>query len=98
MCGNTNDHARNQAAFWNSKKLTLAPGYDICPQGHTGNEASQAMLISANNNLSHLKTCLETTNHFLFSQDDARALLGHLTETIEKHWDTVCPVGCNLFS
>jgi hypothetical protein len=47
LCGNTDDHARNHAAFWNGKELTLTPAYDICPQGRTGNEASQAMLISA---------------------------------------------------
>ncbi len=90
LCGNTDDHARNHAAFWNGKELTLTPAYDICPQGRTGNEASQAMLISGNNNLSQLKTCLEAANHFLLSQNDARTVFGHLTETIEKHWDATC--------
>lgn len=45
LCGNTDDHARNHAAFWDGKMLTLTPAYDICPQGRTGNEATQAMLI-----------------------------------------------------
>ncbi len=90
LCGNTDDHARNHAAFWNGKDLTLTPAYDICPQGRTGNEASQAMLISGNNNLSQLKTCLEAANHFLLSQDDARAIFDHLKATIEQHWDVVC--------
>jgi serine/threonine-protein kinase HipA len=40
LCGNTDDHARNHAAFWNGTELTLTPAYDICPQGRTGNEAS----------------------------------------------------------
>ncbi len=31
LCGNTDDHARNHAAFWNGKGLTLTPAYDICP-------------------------------------------------------------------
>lgn len=90
LCGNTDDHARNHAAFWNGNSLTLTPAYDICPQGRTGNEASQAMLISGNNNMSQLKSCLEAANHFLLSEDDARAIFGHLTESIEKHWDSVC--------
>ncbi|RLA50911.1 MAG: type II toxin-antitoxin system HipA family toxin [Gammaproteobacteria bacterium] len=90
LCGNTDDHARNHAAFWNGRELTLTPAYDICPQGRTGNEASQAMLISGNNNLSQLKTCLETANHFLLSQDEARTIFAHLREIIEQHWDTVC--------
>ena len=45
FCGNTDDHARNHAAFWDSSNLTLTPAYDVCPQPRTGNEASQAMLI-----------------------------------------------------
>src|SRR5690606_17469616 len=44
LCGNTDDHARNHAAFWNGKSLRLTPAYDICPQGRTGHEATQAML------------------------------------------------------
>ena len=42
---NTDDHARNHAAFWNGKDLSLTPAYDICPQNRTGGEATQAMLI-----------------------------------------------------
>ncbi|MBA2883231.1 serine/threonine-protein kinase HipA [Desulfosalsimonas propionicica] len=90
LCGNTDDHARNHAAFWDGKVLTLTPAYDICPQGRTGNEASQAMLISGDNNLSRLKTCLETAHNFLLSEEEAREIFGNLTATIEQHWDAVC--------
>jgi serine/threonine-protein kinase HipA len=83
------DHARNHAAFWNGKDLALTPAYDLCPQGRTGNEALQAMLISGNNNPSQLTTCLEVANHFLLSNDDARAIFAHIKETIEQHWDAV---------
>lgn len=40
--------------------------------------------------MSQLKSCLEAANHFLLSEDDARAIPNHLTESIEKHWDSVC--------
>ena len=90
LCGNTDDHARNHAAFWDGKALTLTPGYDICPQGRTGNEASQAMLISGNNNLSQLKACLETAHNFLLSKEEAREIFGNLTAAIEQHWEAVC--------
>ena len=90
LCGNTDDHARNHAAFWDGKVLTLTPAYDICPQGRTGNEASQAMLISGDNNLSQLKTCLETAHNFLLSEEGAREIFGSLTATIERYWETVC--------
>jgi serine/threonine-protein kinase HipA len=90
LCGNTDDHARNHAAFWNGSELTLTLAYDICPQGRTGNEASQAMLICGNNNLSQLKTCLETAHNFMLSGEEARAIFEKLTAAIERNWESVC--------
>lgn len=90
LCGNTDDHARNHAAFWDGSELTLTPAYDICPQGRTGNEATQAMLISGNNRFSRLGSCFEAANHFLLSEDEARAISDHQINIIERHWDEVC--------
>lgn len=90
LCGNTDDHARNHAAFWNGKALTLTPAYDICPQGRTGNEASQAMLIDGSNNLSQLKTCLATAHNFFLSEARAHEIFEKITTAIEKHWNSVC--------
>lgn len=90
LCGNTDDHARNHAAFWDGKELTLTPAYDICPQGRSGNEASQAMLILGNNNLSQFKTCLETAHNFLLSEENAHEIFEHQKSIIEKYWNPVC--------
>lgn len=90
LCGNTDDHARNHAAFWDGRELTLTPAYDICPQGRAGNEASQAMLISGRHNLSQLKTCLSAARYFQLSEDMAREIFAHITKTIEQHWNPVC--------
>lgn len=90
LCGNTDDHARNHAAFWDGSSLRLTPAYDICPQGRTGNEASQAMRICGENNLSQLKVCLDAAPSFLLSKPDALAIVTHLIDVIETQWDTVC--------
>ena len=90
LCGNTDDHARNHAAFWDGKALTLTPAYDICPQVRTGNVVSQAMLISGNNNLSQLKTCRKTAHNFLISEEEAREIFSALAAAIEQNWDDVC--------
>ena len=90
LCGNTDDHARNHAAFWDGSVLSLTPAYDICPQGRSGNEASQAMLISGRNNLSQLKTCLETAHNFFLSEDDARNIFERQISVIEGSWHSVC--------
>jgi len=90
LCGNTDDHARNHAAFWNGKTLQLTPAYDICPQGRTGSEATQAMLISGDNRLSKLKSCLDAAPHFQLSESEAKAIFEKQREAIEANWDKVC--------
>ena len=90
LCGNTDDHARNHAAFWDGKALTLTPAYDICPQGRTGNEASQAMLIHGDDNSSRLTTCLASACDFMLSEDEARDICAGLIAVIEEHFNAVC--------
>lgn len=90
LCGNTDDHARNHAAFWNGKELTLTPAYDICPQGRAGNVALQAMKISGDKNLSQLKLCLEIAHHFLLSENNAEIIFEQLEATIRQYWNEVC--------
>jgi serine/threonine-protein kinase HipA len=90
LCGNTDDHARNHAAFWDGNELALTPAYDICPQGRAGNVASQAMKISGENNLSKLLFCLEAAHHFQLSQDDAMGIFDHIETIIRKYWDQIC--------
>ncbi|WP_336778346.1 type II toxin-antitoxin system HipA family toxin [Pantoea sp. USHLN256] len=90
LCGNTDDHARNHAAFWDGNSFSLTPAYDICPQGRAGNEASQAMLISGNNNLSRMTSCLSAAHHFALSRTDAHEQFMMMKTSIESHWRTVC--------
>jgi serine/threonine-protein kinase HipA len=90
LCGNTDDHARNHAAFWDGKMLQLTPAYDICPQPRTGNEASQAMLITDQDNLSRLSTCIDAAGQFLLSREEATQIAASLLGTIAAHWDAVC--------
>ena len=90
LCGNTDDHARNHAAFWDGETLMLTPAYDICPQARTGNEASQAMLIAGDNRMSRVSACLDAATHFLLSRAEAIVIVeGQLTCIID-YWDSVC--------
>ena len=90
LCGNTDDHARNHAAFWDGRELTLTPAYDICPQSRSGNEATQAMLIVGNNRYSQLKTCLAAAHHYLLSNDEAVVIVDKVETAIRENWDRVC--------
>jgi len=90
LCGNTDDHARNHAAFWDGHMLTLTPAYDICPQARSGNEASQAMLISGQNRMSRISACLKAAHHFLLSKENAAAIVAHQIAAIGENWRAVC--------
>ncbi|MHA3916594.1 type II toxin-antitoxin system HipA family toxin [Halovulum sp. GXIMD14793] len=90
LCGNTDDHARNHAAFWDGKMLTLSPAYDICPQGRTGNEATQAMLIKDENRMSTLVNCLAAAPDFLLTDNEALNIITQQIVTIAGEWDAIC--------
>lgn len=90
LCGNTDDHARNHAAFWDGKELALTPAYDICPQSRAGNEATQAMLIIGDNRFSQLKTCLAAAHHFLLSGQAAVEVIERIETAIREQWERVC--------
>jgi serine/threonine-protein kinase HipA len=90
LCGNTDDHARNHAAFWDGMSLRLTPAYDVCPQLRTGNEAGQGMLIKDDNRSSQLALCLQSAPQFKLSDPDARAIILQQVNTIRAHWDVIC--------
>lgn len=90
LVGNTDDHARNHAAFWDGKMLSLTPAYDICPQERAGGEVGQGMLISGNNNLSQILSCLDAAKNFLLSREDAMAIIENQITSIGQNWPSVC--------
>lgn len=90
LCSNTDDHARNHAAFWDGSRLSLTPAYDICPQARTGQEATQAMLISGHNRFSRLDVCRNAALQFLLSKAEAQTIINRQIETIHQYWNLVC--------
>ena len=90
LCGNTDDHARNHAGFWDGEHLTLTPAYDICPQSRSGNVASQAMLVVGENRASTLETCLEAAPNFQLSHKAAKDTIARQIATVRDGWDDIC--------
>ncbi|WP_374248649.1 type II toxin-antitoxin system HipA family toxin [Thermomonas sp.] len=90
LCGNTDDHARNHAAFWDGEHLLLTPAYDICPQPRAGQEATQAMKILGNNRFSRLTVCLDAAARFQLSVEDARGIIDGQLQAIRTHWGAAC--------
>jgi serine/threonine-protein kinase HipA len=90
LCGNTDDHARNHAAFWDGARLSLTPAYDICPQSRTGTEANQAMNIFGTRHASQLRLCLEAAATFLLTPAGAGTLIRGQIAVIRQRFDAVC--------
>ncbi len=88
LCGNRDDHARNHAAFWNGRELTLTPAYDLDPQPRDTGEATQAMAITREGDRrSRLATCLDAADVFLLSPGEARSLIDRQVELIVDGFD-----------
>ncbi len=86
---NTDDHARNHAAFWDGKILALTPAYDICPQLRSGGEATQTMAIRRDGyRYSQLAGCVAAApDTYLLSKAEARDVIDHQVDTIRSEWD-----------
>jgi serine/threonine-protein kinase HipA len=90
LTSNTDDHARNQAAFWDGKMLTLTPAYDICPYPRSG-ETEQVMAIGEDGwRYSQVAGCVARAATYHLTRDDAQAIVDHQQSIIETHWNDVC--------
>lgn len=91
LLGNTDDHAKNHAAFWDGQELTLTPAYDVCPQLRSGGETAQAMAIGRDGyRLSQVAGCIDWADVYLLDQDEAIAIVEHQIDVVHREWDEVC--------
>jgi len=94
LVSNTDDHARNHAAFWDGATLTLTPAYDLTPSQRSGGEATQAMAIGRDGyKLSQLAGCVERSSEFLLSEAQAREIIDHQLDVINADWEAACDLG-----
>lgn len=90
---NTDDHARNHAAFWDGTTLTLTPAYDLCPQLRTGETANQAMAIGREGQRrSRLKVCLESAEIYHLTRAEAIGIIDRQVTIIREQWDDAADV------
>jgi len=90
MCGNTDDHGRNHAAFV-GHELELTPAYDICPQARSGETAEQAMAFDEHGNRdARLELLIDAAPLYLLDRNQGRAIIDSLETTIREQWSDVC--------
>ena len=91
LTGNTDDHPRNHAAFWDGHALTLTPAYDLCPQPRAGGESAQIMAIGRDGyRMSQVAGCVAHASVYLLSEREAREIVDHQLTVIAGQWDDAC--------
>jgi serine/threonine-protein kinase HipA len=91
LIGNTDDHARNHAAFWDGDELTLTPAYDVCPFPRAGGEANQIMAIDRiGTRRSQVVVCVAAADIYHLDPGEARAIIDEQIATIRTDWEEVC--------
>lgn len=85
--GNSDDHARNHAAFWDGRLLRLTPAYDLAPGPRSGEISSQAMAIGrGGERSSQFVTCLAAAGEYGLSRAQAREVIDRVVATIDEGW------------
>ena len=90
LISNTDDHARNHAAFWDGRHLELTPAYDLCPQPRSGTERNQAMdLTRAGARDARLVTMANAAGEYDLTVAQAREIIDMQVTTIRESWAEV---------
>lgn len=91
LCGNTDDHGRNHAAFVVPAGLELTPAYDICPQARSGEVASQAMAFGPDGERdARLGALVDAAAGYHLDESAAREIVDHQVEVMRDQWADVC--------
>jgi serine/threonine-protein kinase HipA len=89
LVSNTDDHARNTAAFWDGRAhtLELTPAYDVCPQPRAG-EAKQAMAIGRDGwRFSQVAGCVARAGEYQLTEREAGEIVDRQIAVIDDGLD-----------
>ena len=86
LVGNTEDHGRNHAVFWDGRHHDLTPAYDLCPDLRAGRTAYQAMTVGRLGRLATLKNALSQADQFSLSAREAQRVTDELVGAVRVGW------------
>ncbi|WP_101674425.1 type II toxin-antitoxin system HipA family toxin [Alloalcanivorax mobilis] len=86
LIGNTDDHARNHACFWDGRALELTPAYDLCPLPRLGYSADLAMIVGDQGRAASLNNALSQAQRFGLAANGASECVDAIRRTVETHW------------
>lgn len=91
LVGNTDDHPRNVAAFWDGQHLELTPAYDVCPQPRNTGETAQAMAYSPDGqSRARLADVADAAGTYHLTASEAAAIVDRCSEVVCGDFEQVC--------
>ncbi|MGN0064849.1 MAG: type II toxin-antitoxin system HipA family toxin [Nocardioides sp.] len=89
--GNTDDHLRNHAAFFDGHQLRLTPAYDVSPQPRNTSIASHAISFDTGGpRLSRFADLVAAAPAFRLTQAHAREIVDHVVEVVTQGFAAAC--------
>lgn len=93
--GNTDDHARNHAAFWDGKTLALTPAFDVDPCRGPSYEQNQALSYGpggygAGDRASDLHRLCDFAGHYGLNRGEAESVVADVVTQVTNSWDDAC--------
>lgn len=91
---NFDDHARNHAAFWDGRHLSLTPAYDLAPGNRSGATANQAMAFDRDGTReSTFAAAVGAAHVYGLDRQAARERVDRIVESIRENWDVAADLG-----
>jgi serine/threonine-protein kinase HipA len=91
LVGNTDDHPRNVAAFWDGAHLELTPAYDVCPQPRSTGETEQAMAYGpGGQRRARLADVAGAAGTYRLRANDAADIIDRCRAVVEGQFEDVC--------
>ncbi len=90
MIGNSDDHARNHALFWDGRTVCLTPAYDICVMPRLSLEGNQAMEVGEQGKRATLANVYSSCGRFGLTEAEAKQMAEEMEYTIREHWQAAC--------
>lgn len=92
--GNTDDHLRNHAAFWDGAHLELTPAYDLSPVLRSGETAAQALALDRGGNReSSLTVLVNAAADYRLDKAVGRDIASEVTHVIRERWSDAADFG-----
>ncbi|HEX2474682.1 MAG TPA: HipA domain-containing protein [Lacipirellulaceae bacterium] len=90
LISNIDDHPRNHAIIAKDRDWNLSPAYDLTPSPIIAKDRRDlAMIAGDQGRFANAKNLLSQRARFLLEEEEAKAIVSEMTETVRQNWYNV---------